>query len=603
MTISSADGAAIPRPEYPRPQFRRSDWLCLNGVWQFEIDRGDSGLERGLKDRQLFGNITVPFCPESQLSGIGDLDFHNAVWYRRDVAIPDEWAGREVILHFQAVDYDSTVWVNGIEVARHRGGWTGFSASLKGVAEPGSTATIVLRARDDARKPMASGKQSKQYHNAGCHYPRTTGIWQTVWMEPVSPVHLGRARITPNVSGSRFHVVQPIVGFGESRTGLQVRAILKSGAETIDVATAPADIDLAPLLELSVVAEHRRLWDPQDPFLYGLEIQLLALDGTILDQVESYAGLRSIAIDGKAVLINGKPIFQRLVLDQGFYEDGILTAPTDAALIQDITLSLEAGFNGARLHQKVFEERFLYHADRLGYLVWGEFGDWGIDKEQPGATEVAQWLEALHRDYCHPSIIGWCGLNETWQPITDNAAALSDLTAAVFLAAKAIDPTRPVLDASGYSHRVTDTDIYDCHDYDQKPDTFTARHANTIDNNVYQNRGGKGETWSTPYRGQPFFVSEFGGAWWNPDASPDDPSWGYGERPRTIEEFYDRFDRLCTALLDNPAMFGYCYTQLTDVYQEQNGIYHFDRRAKFDMARIAAVQQRTAAIERKAQLK
>jgi hypothetical protein len=300
------------------------------------------------------------------------------------------------------------------------------------------------------------------------------------------------------------------------------------------------------------------------------------------------------------VLINGKSVFQRLVLDQGYYPDGILTAPSDEALIDDIRLSMEVGFNGARLHQKVFEERFLYHADRMGYLCWGEFGDWGIDRTAVPSTYVTQWLEALHRDFSHPSIVGWCGLNETWESITDRVSGLNDLTHAFFLAAKAIDPTRPVLDASGYSHRVPETDIYDCHDYDQNPQTLRERHARTVDNAVFLNTGWRpdmGKEWSVPYRGQPFFVSEFGGAKWNPDAAEGDASWGYGDRPKTIDEFYDRFDALCTALLENPAHFGYCYTQLTDVFQEQNGLFFFDRRAKFDAKRLHAVQTNRAAIE------
>jgi hypothetical protein len=264
---------------------------------------------------------------------------------------------------------------------------------------------------------------------------------------------------------------------------------------------------------------------------------------------------------------------------------------------------MQAGFNGARLHQKVFEERFLYHADRMGYLVWGEFGDWGCggyghrnDHQQPGATYITQWLEAVARDYSHPSIIGWCPLNETWQPLTDQTRALDDVTRGMFLATKAFDPTRPVLDTSGYSHRVSETDIYDCHDYTQNPDTFRVNHANVAAGVPFYNRRDN-EIWSTPYLGQPFFVSEFGGIWWNPNARPDEDSWGYGERPRSIEEFYTRFEGLCAVLLDDPAMFGYCYTQLTDVYQEQNGIYTFDRREKFDMTRIRNAQQRPAAIE------
>jgi hypothetical protein len=443
------------------------------------------------------------------------------------------------------------------------------------------------------------GKQSRGYHPAGCHYPRTTGIWQTVWMEPVSPVSLARPRVTPDVTNARFTVVVPLLALGQRTRGLELRATLLAEGRVLAAVTTPADAGLGTTVTLQIPPGEVRLWQPGNGFLYDIRLELLR-DGQVIDRAETYGGLRSVSIDGQRILINGKSVFQRLVLDQGYYPDGILTAPSDDALVRDIELSMAVGFNGARLHQKVFEERFLYHADRLGYLCWGEFGDWGIDKDNPDATCVTQWLEALHRDYSHPCIIGWCGLNETWQDLTDRIAPLSDLTRAFFLAAKAIDPHRPVLDASGYAHRVAETDIYDCHDYDQKPDTVRQRHAGTADGKVHLNTGWEphmGKNWSLPYRGQPFFVSEFGGTWWNPDAREGDPSWGYGDRPKTLEEFYSRFDGLCRVLLENPGMFGYCYTQLTDVYQEQNGLYRFDRRSKFDASRLRLSQQRKAAIE------
>jgi hypothetical protein len=303
------------------------------------------------------------------------------------------------------------------------------------------------------------------------------------------------------------------------------------------------------------------------------------------------------------VLINGERVFQRLVLDQGYYPDGIMTAPSDAALRGDIELGMRAGFNGARLHQKVFEERFLTHADELGYLVWGEFPDWGTqgygpeeDHARPPVSQVRQWLEAVERDYSHPCIVGWCPLNETNQVLTDTITQLDDATLALFLATRAADGTRPVLDSSGYAHRVADSDVYDSHDYEQDPDRFAANHSGLAQGRPFQNQARLGGPMSIPYRGQPYFVSEFGGARWSPGAGAE--AWGYGDGPRTEEEFLERFRRLCGVLLDDPRMFGYCYTQLTDVFQEQNGIYAFDRAAKFDLERVRKVQERTAAIER-----
>ena len=588
----------IPRGEYPRPQFVRSRWLCLNGPWEFEIDAADTGLQRGLRDRALAGEIVVPFCPESELSGVGHTDFMDAVWYRRTVRIPAEWAPDRVLLHFQAVDYDATVWVNGVEVGRHRGGFTPFACELADAAGPGGEAVIVVRARDRKGEPNPLGKQSPRYGNFGCHYTRTTGIWQSVWLEPVPATCLQRPRITPNTAAGRFELLLPLEG---PRQGLKVRAVLRDEAGEVAAAEVPADADFQPRLDLPIPDARRRLWSPADPFLYGLDIELRDADGAVLDRAESYAGLRSVTLDGPAVRINGETVFQLLVLDQGYYPDGIWTAPSDAALAADIELSQAAGFNGARLHQKVFEERFLYHADRLGYLVWGEFGDWGIDRRTTRASYVAQWVEAVWRDYSHPSLVGWCPLNETAEPVSDEITELADLTRALFLATKAFDATRPVLDASGYSHFLPEADVYDSHDYTQEPDAFAEKQGGLAAGEPFVNEMG-GKTISIPYRGQPYFVSEFGGIWWNAEAAAKGrdggDSWGYGQRPADVDEFYARFEGLVKVLLDDPNMFGYCYTQLTDVFQEQNGIYAFDRSAKFDLARIAAAQRRPAAIER-----
>lgn len=586
----------MPRPEYPRPQFTRAEWLCLNGPWEFESDSGDSGLERGLLERQLSRTITVPFCPESELSGVGDGDFYRAVWYRRSIHVPESWADRRILLHFQAVDHDATVWADGVEVGRHRGGFTPFTCDL---GHRTGEVTLVVRARDPKDGPQARGKQSVGYANVRAHYTRTTGIWQTVWCEPVPDEHLRRPKITPDVAGETFHVTAPL---SANRLGHRVRVTLSDDTGCVASRETPADLDLAPQVSLPISPERVHLWQPGDPYLYDLRIELLDSAGAVVDSLDSYAGLRSVAIDRHAVRINQRVVFQRLVLDQGFYPDGIMTAPSDAALEADIELSLAAGFNGARLHQKVFEERFLYHADRLGYLVWGEFADWGAnvggppgDNQRPTPSFITQWVEAIDRDYSHPSIVGWCPLNETRQELHDHITDLDDVTRAMFLAAKTADPTRPVLDASGYSHRVPEADIYDSHSYQQDPVQFADDMAGLADDKPLINTASDGAAWSTAYGGQPYFCSEFGGIWWAPDATGD--SWGYGDPPSSEEAFYERFTGLVTTLLSNPKMFGYCYTQLTDVYQEQNGIYRFDRGRKLDVERISKVQQQAAAIE------
>ena len=607
----------IYRNEYPRPQFARNEWICLNGQWDFEIDQADSGLERDLLKRKLKEKITVPFCPESKLSGIEQKDRLLSVWYKRELSIPHDWSGKRILLHFQAVDYDATVWINEIEVGRHRGGFSPFSIDITEFIQPVESKQLVVRARDRDDMPQPRGKQTRAYEGEGALYGRTTGIWQTVWMEPVPQIHLKRPRITPDLLSQSFLIEQ---GITNSRPGTILQITLSDSKGEIVTESVNANMNFTPMISIKIPDERLVLWKPGDPNLYYLTIKLLDATGEIIDSATSYAGMRNITISGKSIRINGDVVFQRLVLDQGYYPDGLMTAPSDEALLNDIKLSMAAGFNGARLHQKVFEERFLYHADCLGYIVWGEFGDWGARSlsalphhQTFSPSYITEWLEVLERDYSHPCVVGWCPLNETWQPITDFISELDDITRGMYLATKAMDQTRPVLDTSGYSHRVIDTDIYDSHDYEQDPIKFSENQKGLSENKPYKNtwpfRTVDGylkkdawgrkimNEWSVDYRGQPYFVSEFGGIWWNPDQEHAQ-SWGYGERPKTLEEFYDRFEKLCKILLENPEMFGYCYTQLTDIDQEENGIYKYDRSTKFDVNRIRKIQTVTAAIER-----
>ncbi len=590
----------VPRPEYPRPQFRRHDWLCLNGWWEFEIDKEDRGFERGVHKRSLSSRILVPFAPESDLSGVGETDFLNAVWYRREVAVPAAWAGRRILLHFGACDYETTVWANGQELGRHRGGYTPFSFELPASVTGGQHVTLVVRAQDDHRENKASGKQTHKPENFGCYYTRTTGIWQTVWMEPVGEARIGRPRITPLVAESAFVVESAMKG---AQPGSVFVAVLTDVRGVVSKAATVVGDDMSSTLRLEVPAERRRLWCTADPHLYGLQLSLRDPSGAVVDYAESYAGLRSVALGGGAILINGKPLFQKLVLDQGLYPDGLMTAPDEAALVRDIELALAAGFNGARLHQKVFEERFLYHADRLGYMVWGEFPDWapvghwepeGKEPRRPSVAYLGQWLEAVERDYSHPCIVGWCPLNETGLSRSNVTEELQELTRAMYYATKAADRTRPVIDASGWAHVVAEADVYDIHDYEQDGAVLERKLRTS-----FPPAGGCDavHTPNVPWRGQPFLVSEFGGIWWNPEAKAGEDSWGYGNRPRTLEEFHARFAKLCSVLLRHPKVAGYCYTQLTDTFQEQNGLFHFDRRYKFDLELIRAVQAQQAAVE------
>ncbi len=548
------------RKEYPRPQLVRADWLNLNGVWEYSTDKGGSGMDRRLFEvtAEFCEQITVPFCRESELSGIGDKDFCSDVWYRKRVGIPADWAGKRVLLHIGACDYLTTVWVNGREVGKHIGGSVGFSFDITDFLGEGE-AVITVHAHDDRRSgKQPGGKQSDRYGSYGCYYTRTTGIWQTVWLEAVAPSHLVSLKYYPDIHAGTLTVHAKT----QHANGLSLRACASYEGHEMGCATATVAGDHAivtiPLSELY-------LWEVGNGRLYDLVLTL----GN--DEVTSYFGMRSIAQHQGILYLNDKPVFQRLVLDQGFYPDGIWTAPSDEALERDILDSMAMGFNGARLHQKVFEERFLYHCDRHGYLVWGEYGNWGADIARLDAWKafLPEWIEIVTRDFCHPAIIGWCPLNET-QGNQDN-----DFVRALAALTRAMDSTRLYIESSGWTHIEGLADLIDSHDYTQEPAEFAKRIA---------------ENPST-------FVSEYGGIRWEAGDTLHN-SWGYGNAPKTPEEFIERFRGLSEAILGNARIGGLCYTQLTDVEQEQNGLYTYSRVPKFDPAIFHSILTQPAAAEK-----
>ncbi len=565
------------RMEHPKPQMQRESWQNLNGEWDFAFDFGCSGVERKFYERDgLDQKIQVPFCPESELSGIGYRDFIPAVWYQRTVTLTKEQLEGRVRLHFGAVDHECRLWVNGREAGTHRGGYVSFRFDITEYVSEGEN-RLTLYAVDDTRSGrQCRGKQSGLFHSHGCDYTRTTGIWQTVWLEFVPRAYIEKVYYYPNIADSSVTVRAVTVGGGilsaeasyQGRVCGTAQAKAESGNAVLSI----------PLSEL-------HLWEPGAGHLYDLKLSFGE------DRASSYFGMREIRLEGERVLINGRSVFQRLVLDQGFYPDGIYTAPSDEALLQDIRLSMEAGFNGARLHQKIFEERFLYHCDRMGYLVWGEQGNWGLDHSRPDGLKcfLPEWMEALDRDFNHPAIVGWCPFNETWD--YEGRRQDNDLLAMVYRMTKLFDTTRPCIDTSGNYHVVTD--IYDMHDYEQDPAVFAASYEGFAKGGPLTDRMADRQT---PVAGIPVFISEYGGIKWDVAGSLAD-SWGYGDGPKTEEEYIARYKGLTDALLDNPHMFGFCYTQLYDVEQEVNGLYTYDRKPKMDISVFREINTRKAAIE------
>ncbi len=568
----------IPRPEHPEPMAERKNWASLNGEWEFAFDFGESGLDRHFEKREhLEGKILVPFCPESELSGIGHKDFIPALWYRRDLAVTREQLKGRILLHFGAVDYHCIVFVNGREAGSHKGGYTSFAFDITELCQEGSN-SLTVYARDDTRSGrQPKGKQSSSFFSQGCDYTRTTGIWQTVWVEYVPRDYIKSVKYYPNITEGSLSIQARVQGGGlfKAKASFEGRPCGEAQARTEN-----GNVFLTlPLAEI-------HLWEAGRGNLYDLTLTFGE------DTVKSYAGLREIRLEGRKVLINGKSVFQRLVLDQGFYPDGIYTAPSEEALVRDIRLSLEAGFNGARLHEKVFEPRFLYHCDRLGYLVWGEMANWGLDLSSGDSLEIflRDWLDEISRDFNHPSIIGWCPLNETWD--YEGRKQKDETVAMIYRITKMADPTRPCIDTSGNFHVCTD--IYDVHDYTQEGDVFASHYEDfKKDGGSFRDEHGLRQKYR---EGLPFFVSEYGGIKWNPSGDVKE-AWGYGTGPKTQEEFIERYRSLTDTLLDHPKMFGFCYTQLYDVEQETNGLYTYSREAKFDMKIFREINSRKAAIE------
>ena len=576
--------AIIPRPEHPKPQFMRSDWINLNGTWSFSFDFGRSGTERGFPRSTGFDRqILVPFCPESALSGIGHTDFMESVWYHRTIEIPVEWHGRRVLLHFGGVDFECHAYIDGRHVGGHFGGSSSFYFDVTNFVAAGSCSHLVVHAIDDTRSTLqGGGKQSLDYFSIGCFYTRTTGIWQTVWLEAVSSHGLLSLEQVSDIDSRQLHL-RP--SFFSLAPNLTFHATASLDGKKVCEASMPLTNTGALALDLS---DTFSLWSPEKPSLYDLSLHVTDRDGRIVDRVESYAGMRKIHVESSTFFLNNEPLYIRFVLDQGYYLQGVWTAPSDEALRRDIELGLEAGFNGARLHQKVFEERYHYWADKLGYLTWSEYPSWGLSlkSDKSARNMVLEWKEIVQRDRNHPSIIGWTPLNETWD-ISDKHRHRR-LHVDAYEITKSLDPARPVNGASGGCQVVTD--IYTVHNYEQDPQKLRTMLERQPDGSVYQTLGDK----ETIYSGQPYVVDEFGGIKWIPaqEFQYASDSWGYGLPPRSLEEFYERLEGQVDALLSLEHVAGYCYTQLTDVEQEQNGIYNYDRTSKFDMSTIKRIFER-----------
>ena len=594
------------RKEHPRPIFYRKDWLNLNGKWSCEFSKDIKGFSKTkLNKKQFSKKIIVPFCPESKLSGIGHTDFIQEMYYQKSFAIPKLWKNKKILLHFGGVDYQTSVYVNKKKVGSNTGGSTPFSIDITNAISENKTNDLKLHVIDkrcqgslgptpwyfgdgtfdnaklikkwvlNKKRIQPRGKQSPHQHSWGCYYTRTTGIWQTVWLEAVNKDNIKNITIQPNLKSSSFIFIPEYSRNLSCNLKIDVTFNNKKIISTIQPTSSK---------KFSIKISKPKLWSIGKPNLYNFTFTLLNKDKKILDVVKSYGGMRSIEVKKNKIYLNGKPLYQRLVLDQGFYPKGIWTAPSDKDLKNDIVLSMKAGFNGARLHEKVFEDRFHYWADKLGYLTWAEFPNWGLNENAKGSeiSFMKEWPRIVNYLKNHPSIITWTPFNET-NTLECNSQHKS-LMRKAYNITKKLDPTRPVNETSGYQHQKTD--IWTVHHYEPVPEILNK--ALNPKKGVYRNF----PQFETNYKNEPYIIDEYGGVWWLPiNLRKKIKSWGHGDkvRPKTIQEVYKRMEKLTEVVLKTKHIQGFCYTQLTDVEQETNGVYLYDRTNKFNVKQLSKI--------------
>ena len=590
ITALSLGAQALPRAEVPNPQFERPLWTSLNGQWEFEFDDQETGLASnwGSGEKKFSRSITVPYCFESKMSGIGDTSFHPVVWYRRTFTVPEAWAGKRVLLRFGAVDYHAMAWVNGRAAGEHWGGSVPFGLDISPFLKPGSNAVVVRAFDPPADRSIPRGKQYWELKSRGIFYTRTSGIWQPVWLEATGAARIGSFRLETRLDGD----IPFEMAFEGNASNLALEAeVTFEGQPVLKSAWVRVS---GNRLRGGFRIPDPQLWSLERPRLYDV-VFTLKQGNVVADVVKSYFGIRTTGIENGRFVLNGRPVYLKLVLDQGYWPDSILTPPTDEAMQSDIKMTKEMGFNGARKHQKVEDPRYLYWADKLGFLVSGEAANAYLFDETYVTRFTREWTEAVLRDVNHPSVVIWAPLNESWGvPNLRDPRQQAHLRTLYHLT-KSLDPTRPVIDNEGWQHTET-TDLFAVHDYSKDGLTLSARWKG-----VETKPGVRLPPHGTPYlipgveyNGAPLYLSEFGGIAFIPEGHEvPKESWGYSGVEKSVGEVLGRLRSQYEAIRDS-AIIGVCYTQLTDVEQEINGLMTYDRKPKFpaeELRKINALLQ------------
>lgn len=578
--------------DYPRPQLVRKNWMNLNGEWDFRFDDLNEGLGEGwFKGFEPQHKITVPFTYETKLSGIGDETAHEVVWYSRKFKINREQdTSGCTLLHFEGSDYQTKVWINGCQAGEHQGGYARFSFDIAPYLCDGEN-LIVVRIRDGMNPEQPRGKQRWIDENFGCWYVQTTGIWKTVWLETVSNNYIKGVKMTPDLDSCSVLLEANIkengddlffhakASFGDITVGaIAVKVCENKAKATLHVGNKQVE-------QLFGI----KAWRPDEPNLYDITFTLQE-GGKELDRADSYFGMRDIVIKGSEILLDNQPIYQRLILDQGYWEESHMTPPSEEALIEDIDKILQLGYNGLRKHEKVEDERFLFWCDVKGLLVWCEMPSTYRYADDAIENLTKEWMEIVRQNYNHPCIITWTPFNESWGiPHVRTNYAQQAFTQGIYYLTKAFDTMRPVIVNDGWEHTVSD--IITLHDYRECGKTFYEKYhdqaddilAGKIAHNQYQLAFADG----FKYQGQPVIISEFGGI-----AYSTKSGWGYGNQMSSEEDFLSRFTDITTAIQKIPYICGFCYTQVSHVQQEINGLMDEQRNFVVDVAKIAEINKR-----------
>ncbi len=569
--------------DYPRPQFVRKEWENLNGEWNFIFDdNGEGEIKKYFLDFPKFNKICVPFTYETKLSGIEDESIHYIIWYNRKINISKEQLqNKKVILNFEGSDYKTKVWINGIYIGENIGAYSRFSFNIEKYVMEGEN-DITIKVEDSLSKDQPRGKQRYKKESWKCWYIQTTGIWKSVWLEWVSEKYLKVVKITPKTDKIQLEIETNLSEQDIEKQKYYIETeisfngqILNNTKEIINNNYQKSEINIAQ----EEIKHDIQKWSMNNPNLYDINYKLYYED-KVIDNVKSYFGIREIAIKGNKIYLNGEELYLKLILDQGYWKESHLTPPNEESLIKDIESVLAFGYNGIRKHQKVEDERFLYWCDVKGVLVWSEMANCYNFDDSSLQNFTNEWIKVVKQNYNHPSIITWVPINESWGvPEVSNSKEQQNFINSLYYLTKAIDNTRPVISNDGWEHTISD--IITIHDYKQDEkllyNEYTDRDRIVL-NNLKEYKG-KHRLLANgyKYKGQPVIMSEYGGI-----AINSEEGWGYGKQVKDENEFVERFTKLTKAINNIPYISGYCYTQLTDVQQEVNGLIDAERNYKID---------------------